>query len=289
MAQKNINLNDSNIKKSILKYLLLNISVSNTIPVPITSDDHLDVLKDNNKYFISPKYSGTESWFIFTKFNEVYYAVSIPKVKTSQSNIILYPIGVDAHIKIYEGTIFDGIYQKKNQSVRVIIENVYLLCGIDMSRIVRQERMEKIKSVLNTQFKWNINYQIYGVKVYSVNKEHLNELQKLTTTDDVIAWVFYPLIGIKNIFIYKITENDLTNDDTLISKVVMIKTSASDIYTIESESGEDLGIAYVHTLNNSKEYKKWFLQHNATKLLVRAKFNYNINKWEPFKIINKIN
>ena len=184
-----------------------------------------------------------------------------------------------------------GIYYILNQNKRVIINNVYFLNGVDVTNLPRTEKMDILTNELEKKFRFNVSYQIYSVLVNSINSDNINKLYKLSQEDQSIeGWLFYPQFHGKKIYYYKILENDFIEEIVNVTKqLTMTKTSTTDIYLLHTLTDKSVGIAYVKGLTDSKEYSYWFKQEKATKLLIEAKFNNDVKKWQPIRVLKKLN
>ena len=179
--------NDS-MKNNLIKYLYSKINLLQyTYKLLKYEPDLNDLLLD--KYFVSANFFGTNCFLIFFTLNNKYYSFlvdkknlkySIKDLKDEDVNIESVKIKIDNII--YSGTIFDGIYIKKNKKNKTdvfVITDVYLFKGSDCDMDM------KIKMKIVTEFLSN-NYrpQKEDTTVISINL--LYEIKTIRNLIDTI-------------------------------------------------------------------------------------------------------
>ena len=204
---------DENIKKQIINYLYKCINLSKYKYVIINTEDDLNILL-KQKYYITINYQGINCLFVFFKIVDKYYSCFIDRKTLTYNisqinidNVKIYSINFDFDKELYKGTIFDGIYIKKDK--KFIINDIYMFMGNDLSEEKIKNKYLNINAYINNSKK-NNNIDISLNKLYHIFD--INEVVSNNIDTNIKGYVFYPEIsGIKLIFMInkKIDNNNL--------------------------------------------------------------------------------
>ena len=182
------------VKNNLIRYLYSKVNLMD-FPYKIlkTDIDLNDLMKE--KYFVSANFSGTNCFLIFFTHNDKYYSFLVDKKNLSYSmeklnseNIEITSVKLKIDNSIYSGTIFDGIYIKKNKKNKAdmfVITDVHLLKGADYTMNVNI-KMKLIFEFLKNNYDDSTNNEM----LLSVNSLfELNEIE--TLLDDVKNLEYY--------------------------------------------------------------------------------------------------
>jgi len=312
-------------KQVLIDYLFSNVDLSKFKYRILKDQNDLQLLL-NNKYMLGFNYIGYSCLLIFIKIGKKYYSYLIDrktlnysKNKCNMENIKIIEINVKIDLSIYNGTIFDGIYNFSGRKKTFIITDCYCFRGNDMvMRHINNKMME-----IDTFFKtcYNKDNAMNDIQLI-INKLHkINELETLANNninrDNNLLTkgiVFYPEISdTKLIFLFnseikqnKININDNKNNKNIIKKTIfkaktkkpiiltflIKKTQIIDTYSLflsekinkneKKIKMKKIDIAYVPTKECSRLCK--ILLNNDNKFaLVKCKFITDKQKWIPLK------
>lgn len=126
-----------------IKQIIVNFIYDNLKPFSIfvnkelkTKED-LTLLKDKN-FYIQNKHNGESSFLLFLRNKDRYYSCIVNKKHLTNDpkdiiidDVFIIPFDVSLEIKIYDGTIIDGIYysNKKDKIVSFYVSDVLLFRG----------------------------------------------------------------------------------------------------------------------------------------------------------------
>lgn len=281
--KKNLDLQKTEVKKYVIKYLLSHVDMKKSNQTMIDCEQHLDRIRDGNYYVSLQKY-GTRSWFIYMIFNHVYYAISVPKIKSVQTDIKLYPIGISVHPSLYEGTIFEGVLTQNKNVINVYIDEVYYIAGEHLIAQSRPTRLNLIQNVINQKMNRSLEYIFEVTPSFVMTPEELKNAYELTKKNtSLVVWNFFPDKLSNNSYMYTLTSYDRIDEVVQLVNLKMRKTGIFDVYNLTSESGEDYGIALVKNLESSKLYKKWFEKEST--VLVKCMYDFFHKKWIPIDLV----
>jgi hypothetical protein len=131
----------------------------------------------SNKYFLTHNYYGKNSFLVFARVRGKYYSsvidrrtMSYDKSKLNTSKLDVIHFNVDVDEKIFEGSIFDGTYNKINGEHVFVISDIFYFCGEDMRKVKLDLKMMQLKLYLD-----NMNH-IRSNK-FKINKRYNLELR----------------------------------------------------------------------------------------------------------------
>lgn len=286
---KNEALNSWEIKNKILKYLYsshINLSLKHEI---ISSPKHLDNIRDND-YIICPRFNGIRSWIIFFHINNNYYAVNFPKhSQRKRDDLHIYPIDVSVHEDFYLGTIMEGIFFRMDEKKYLVIDEVYMLSGINQLLKSKDDRLNNLLQYIKKNTNINPNYQLYVSQYYNIDDKSLMDLyEKIKSDPKIQEIIFYPKMYGRKIYTYTIIDSDLVDNVIKLSKFYMQKTNSSDVYILYSiKNGNKVDIAYIPDISTSKKCKQWYKDFKTNKLLVKCQMDMNKKKWIPIEIVEE--
>jgi|SRR5579872_844215 len=292
---KNRNLNNSDTRDLILKYLYSKNLKSNFKVSGIQKMSDLDNIRDGD-YIICPKFKGCRSWVIFftgTQESEEeipnYYAVSFPKHnKYKKTEIKVRPVDLRVSKDLYNGTILEGIYYKFAKEKFLIIDEVYTLCGENQLLKSKTDRLNNLSNFLTEKTVQTPNYHLYVCQYYALNESNLNELyDKIKGDNRIQDLIFYPQLYGRKIYQYTIVDIDLIDDIVKTGIFKLQKTNSPDVYHIISfRTNTKIDIAYIPDMATSKKCKQWFKdEKKKTELLVKCQMNLEHNKWMPIELV----
>jgi hypothetical protein len=234
---KNKYINNIYVKKLIINYLYSKIDLPNLNYKIIKYDNELNDISDKIKY-IQYSYSGSNNFLIFIKIENKYYSVMVEKntlcynfSKLDINRVKIIKVNIRFNKKIYDGTIFDGIYliNKFNNEKKFIINDIYYFTGSDMT-------YHKIK---------NKFYVLSSFLDINPNTED-NNLENI----DIVINNFYKLNEIENI--YNTENNELSH---FIKGFSFIKeTSGKKILYFFNNSKRDNNSKYNNNKYNNNKY-----------------------------------
>jgi len=283
---KNVNLESTQVKNNILKYLYSQINVNIKYEYIVGHKD-LDNIRDN-EYIICPRFHGTRSWIIFCQIGDIYYAVSFPKIRNYDKNIIIHPIEIGVTKNFYYGTIMEGIFFKIEDNRYLVIDEVYILAGQNQLLKSKDDRLNFLSQCMTNNIVQNATYRIYPCQYFQVNKKGLKELYEKIKADTKIQEIsFYPKLFGRKIYKYTIIDSDLIDNIIKYTKFRMQKTNNPDVYNLLSLTTDNkIDIAYIPDMETSKKCKQWFKDRKKEKeLVVRCQMNNDKKKWIPFELV----
>lgn len=141
-----------------------------------------------NKYFLTHNYYGKNSFLIFVKIKGRYYScvidrrtMSYDKSKLNLQKLDIIHFNVDVNEKIFDGSIFDGTYNKVNNDHVFTISDIFYFNGEDYRKTNYDFKMTELKLYLD-----DIGSHIVSKK-FRINKRYeLNlELNEYTTIQNI--------------------------------------------------------------------------------------------------------
>ena len=286
---KNNNLASIDTKNKILNYLYqrakLNIKHEN-----IAGEKDLDQIRDN-EYIICPRFSGTRSWILFFKSDEIYYAVNFPKhSQQKKKDIQIYPINISVTKDFYHGTIMEGIYFRIDDTRYLVIDEVYMLAGQNQLLKPKDSRLNELTQFITKNTMRNQNFNIFVAQFFQTDKKNLQELyEKIKSDTKIQEIIFYPKIYGRKIYSYTVLDSDLVENIIKYIRFIMQKTDKADVYNLlSSSSGNKIAIAYIPDMETSKRCKQWFKDNKSKKELnVKCQIDTEKNKWIPIELIEE--
>jgi hypothetical protein len=291
---KNQNLNDSDTRDLILKYLYSKNLKSNFKINVIQKMSDLDNIRDGD-YIICPKFKGSRSWVIFFSTQESkeeipnYYAVSFPKHNQyKKGELKVHSVDLRVSKDLYKGTILEGIYYKFAKEKFLIIDEVYTLCGENQLLKSKTDRLNNLSNFLTETTVQTPNYHIYVCQYYALSELNLSELyDKIKGDNRIQDIIFYPQLYGRKIYQYTIVDVDLVDDIVKTGIFKLQKTNSPDVYHLISfRTNTKVDIAYIPDMATSKKCKQWFKdEKKKTELVVKCKMNLEHNKWMPLELV----
>lgn len=144
----------------------------------LKTKDDLALLKDKN-FYIQNKYFGESSFLLFLRNKDRYYSCVINKKHLMNDpkdiiidDVFIIPFDITLEIKIYDGTIIDGIYysNKKDKTVIFYVNDVLFFRGEN-----------KIRDNLRNKFFELSSY----LKHFNQNKIVLNNIKPIQQIEEV--------------------------------------------------------------------------------------------------------
>ena len=137
-------------------------------------------------YYVSPNYSGKNSFLVFTKLKTKYYSFMIDRRQLSYSldkvkmdEVFVNHCNVDVDLAIYDGTILDGVYVRRGNQHEFIVTDVYAFKGTDYTNNKLNHKLFELEMYFD-----NINSQIRHIRDRinaKINLElKINKLHKIT-------------------------------------------------------------------------------------------------------------
>lgn len=218
------------INHDLINYIYTTLDISKFKYEILNSEEQLNRFI-SDVYYISPNFCGKNCFLIFIKIKTHYYSCLIDKKqlsynyeKVNTEKVFIHHCNVDVDLSLYNGTIFDGIYIKKDGINEYIITDVYYFKGTDYTTNKLKHKLFEIKMYLDnigTQIKYNHN------KIHSRTELTLtvNDICDLTNIRRYIesdikkynnyqirGLCFYPEIsGTKLIHLYSNNNNKVSN------------------------------------------------------------------------------
>lgn len=229
---------DQKIKQILIDYIYNTIEIYKYNYKVLNTRGDLNYI-NSSKYIITPNYHGYNYLMIFMRNKDRYYSYIVDR-KTLTYNrdqinldtINIIPFELDLDNKIYDGTIFDGIYHFDTENKYFIINDVYRFRGDNVTGDIIKYKLINVNSYLQH---YNINKNNFelSVNVYSEFKGIKEAIEKYKNgfyKIQVRGICFYPYVsGTKLIYtfdnfnknIQDSTGNNITSISTdIISKVL---------------------------------------------------------------------
>jgi hypothetical protein len=267
------------INQDLIKYVYSSIDISRFRYDLLKYEQQLNKLLFG-KYFVSPNFYGKNCFLVFTKLKSKYYSFLIDRRQLSYTldkvnfeEVYVHHCNVDVDLSIYNGTIFDGVYIKKNMlhsnakfrpidsHHEFIVTDVYTFKGADYTGNKLNHKLFELEIYLE-----NINSQIKFIRdrinaktnlELKVNKLHdISNIRQFINNDlkiyeknyQVKGVSFYPeMSGTKLIHLF---DNDYTNNDDNGTSSGPIGTSSGPVCT-SSRRAHPVGINNVDNIINS--------------------------------------
>ena len=265
VTSKDVN---SNIKTAILDYLYNKIEVNDHKYVIIKNISDVYQLK-NIKHYMAANTCGINSLLIFIKKDDNYYSYLIDRRSISYnrqslniSKVRFTEIKLPVSIKIYDGTILDGILiDSLNSKMEFMITDAFMLNGkslITMDYKMKMYMMEEVVKNFSHEDKNcnNINYnELNNINYNELNNINYNELSNINVyvsrpfeinqfnslfneyiSTNVVKYnikgiTFYPNVsGTKLIYIFDKSDEKLKNDlCTVVNRVDINKVDINRV------------------------------------------------------------
>jgi hypothetical protein len=314
----NDNINIS-IKESILDYLYNRIEIGDHKYTIIKNIGDIYELK-NDRYYVSGNSCGINSIIIFMKKNNNYYSylidrrsISYNRQTLNKAKVRFTEIKLSVDLKIYDGTIFDGILidndtnkiSLKNNvntdgksKLLFMITDVFILNGKSVINMNYKKKMYLMNDIINKHVEVNNNNN--NIELFISQPYELNQISSLfqeniqnnTKKYNIKGIAFYPeLSGSKLIYIFD--KNDEKIKEELLIGVENINNNNSLKLEENIEDKEfnyiEKKIIYKYEIIDIEKIKEIILNLEMKKTLINdvyklyAIFNYK-NKYIKKKI-----
>jgi len=173
-----------NTNRTLIKYIYDTIDVSRFKYEILKNTTQLPLLISTT-YFIAPNYSGKNCFLVFTKIKQRFYSFMVDKRQLSYSfdkisieNVFIGHCNINTDINIYNGTILDGIFIRRDNINEFLVTDVYYLKGIDYTNNNLNHKLLELNVYLE-----NMNPQIIKDKINSkiIVELKVNKVHKLDT------------------------------------------------------------------------------------------------------------
>lgn len=322
----NDNINIS-IKESILDYLYNRIEIGDHKYTIIKNVGDIYELK-NDRYYVSGNSCGINSIIIFMKKNNNYYSylidrrsISYNRQTLNKAKVRFTEIKLSVDLKIYDGTIIDGILidndankislknnisnlnmdintvgNNDNSKMLFMITDVFVLNGKSVININYKKKMYLMNDIINKYIEDNIknNIKLFISQPYELNQISSlfqENIQNNTKKYNLKGIAFYPeLSGSKLIYIFD--KNDEKIKEDLLKGVENIENNSLNLdeEVIDKDSNIiDKKIIYKYEIKDIENIKEIVLNLEMKKTLINdvyklyAIFNYK-NKYIKKKI-----
>ena len=297
---KNHKINDDEVKRKLLSFLLNKININDYEYISVT-EENLNTLK-NNEYTISPCHHSEIIYIVITKFINNHYSIYIEKNKIHQylknkelNEIFFKPFDVKVNRKLYDDTIIEA-FKLHSPSNIYVINNIIYFEGCYKKNIKRSQIFFHLNKTLEKYFNNTKNNYIKFNNIYFFEKNDITELVKnMLSNKYLVKLLFihdYNNIVTKNNFEYDITSNDNFYINSIIDKKVDIfilkKTFICDVYEI-FKNDRFISIAHIPTIDTSHMVKKWFDKYDDDNLYTICTIKKDINdniKYIPIELVN---
>lgn len=227
------------IKNIVLDYLYNKIEVGDHKYVLIKNIGDVYELK-NKKYYVSGNSCGINSFLIFMKKDNTYYSYLVDRRSISynrntlkKSSVRFTEIKLPVDLKIYEGTIIDGILidsdnklisngDNKSNKMQFMINDVFNFCGKSLLSMNYKKKLFTIKSMLSEYIdksKTNSNIELYLSTPFEINQANdlFNEYININIKKyNIKGLTFYPEVsGTKLIYLFDKQDDKIKNDFSL--------------------------------------------------------------------------
>jgi hypothetical protein len=257
---------NNNIKTAILDYLYNKIEVSDHKYIIIKNISDVYQLK-NTKHYMAANTCGINSLLIFIKKDDNYYSYLIDRRSISYnrqslniSKVRFIEIKLPVSIKIYDGTILDGILiDSMNSKMEFMITDAFMLNGKSLITMDYKTKIymieETIKSFSHEKNSYS-NINIYISRPFEINQFNTlfsEYISKNTTKYNIKGITFYPNVsGTKLIYIFDKGDDKLRNE-------LCNNTYKHDINKHEdiksTDNNTNLKIVYKYELVNIEDNK----------------------------------
>lgn len=179
---------------------------------------------------------------------------------------------------LFTDTVFQGefIVNKNNKWV-FRINDLLALKGQQLNAIHLSDRLKNIKEILDKQYIWDeyMNTCYIDIKPY-FTYDFLSELEEVKELWFVPQHMFDPIYFIK--FGDNADEVKETKEEVKERELWLHNTWKPDLFEVKDDDQNDLGYAYVKSLNDSKELRK-IVQKDPVKM--KCVWNDRFQKWMP--------
>lgn len=225
-----------NVKNVVLDYLYNKIEVGEHKYVLIKNIGDVYELK-NKKYYISGNTCGINSFLIFMKKDNDYYSYLVDRRSISynrntlkKSSVRFTEIKLHVDLKLYEGTIIDGILidsdnkiiskgENKSNKMQFMISDIFTFCGKSLLAMNYKKKIFTIQNMLMEfidKKNLNSNIELHMSRPFEINQANdlFNEyINPYTKKYNIKGLTFYPEnSGTKLIYIFDKQDEKFKNE-----------------------------------------------------------------------------
>jgi hypothetical protein len=312
----NDNINIS-IKESILDYLYNRIEIGDHKYTIIKNVGDIYELK-NDRYYVSGNSCGINSIIIFMKKNNNYYSylidrrsISYNRQSLNKAKVRFTEIKLSVDLKIYDGTIIDGILidndankislknnniTNDNSKMLFMVTDVFVLNGKSIINMNYKKKMYLMNDIINKSVEDNTknNIELFISQPYELNQISSlfqENIYNNTKKYNIKGIAFYPeLSGSKLIYIFdkndeKIKEELFKGIDNIDNNLLKIEKDIEE----KEINNIDKKIIYKYEIKDIENINEIILNLEMKKTLINdvyklyAIFNYK-NKYIKKKI-----
>ncbi len=182
--------------------------------------------------------------------------------------------------ELFKDTVFQGEFMLLNQSNKWVfrINDLLAFKGNQINSMPFSERLGTIKYILDKEYIWDEYMNTCSIDIKSFFTYDFLQDLNLEELWFVPEHMFDPIIYINNKKINEIG-GDKTETAVLTERHLWLyNTWKPDLFEVKDDNKNDLGYAYIKTLNDSKELRK-IMQKDPVKML--CKWNEMFQKWMP--------
>lgn len=226
-----------NIKNIMLDYLYNKIEVADHKYVIIKNIGDVYELK-NRKYYVSGNTCGINSFLIFMKKDNNYYSYLVDRRSISynrntlkKASVRFTEIKLPVDLKLYEGTIIDGILidsdnkliqkgETKSIKMMFMISDMFTFCGKSLLSMNYKQKMFTIGTMLESCIEKNNNH-LNNIELFLSRPFEINQANDLfseyitpyTKKYNIKGLTFYPEIsGTKLIYLFDKQDDKIKNE-----------------------------------------------------------------------------
>ena len=261
----NVNLN---VKETILDYLYNKIEISDHKYVIIKNISDIYEIK-NNKYYVSANSCGINSLIIFMKKDNNFYSylvdrrsISYNKQSLNKAKVRFVEIKLAVDIKLYDGTIFDGILidndkvvtgdsSNHSEKFSFMVTDAFTFAGKSLITMDYKKKMyvinESLKEFIDKKTsETKNNIKLFVSKPFEINQ--MNQLFKEYISQNVSKYnikgiSFYPVnSGVKLIYIFDKQDEKIKNE--IQNNVINLDNTNTDLKQLEDVKNFNLNEDY---------------------------------------------
>lgn len=235
-----------NIKNIVLDYLYNKIEVADHKYILIKNIGDLYELK-NHKYYVSGNSCGINSFLIFMKKDNNYYSYLVDRRSISynrntlkKSSVRFTEIKLAVDLKLYEGTIIDGILidnenskiiskgETKLNKMMFMVSDVFTFCGKSLLSMNYKKKLFTINTLLTEYVNKNKinsnNIELVVSRPFEINQTSdlfVEYISPYSKKYNIKGLTFYPEhSGTKIIYIFDKQDDKIKND--LLNRTINI-------------------------------------------------------------------
>lgn len=302
------------IKQIIINFVYENLKpYSSYISKEIKTKEDLKLLFDKN-FYLQYQHSGEPSFLLFLRNKDRYYSCVINKkhLTSDPRNIILddvhiIPFDITLELKIYDNTIFDGIYytNKETKEIKFFIQDVLLFRGenkikdnirnkfFELNSYLKHFNQNKLIineivsiSEIETFYKNIKDDKITGLLLHYFNSGYFLHFNFKSQTKEIKP-IEKIKSSVKELKISTVTENkEIKLKDNVIREMREIIFSFTIKPQIQNKDLYDIYVNDVFIANlflNLDSHTKIIKQLQTGNNIIQAKYNKIKKHWEYYK------